>query len=156
MAATEPTGLLADLDWLRSLAIDARAITTVEAIDGLKRKYAAAAPATPCISSERGAPLNRLLKVLKLAYSKGGQRLMSVWIDDIGAVESAIAALGGSAEGGQAAGELRQLNPEDVASALREWMREPDFAEEFSLDKVVEWINRRPIALLERLIETRG
>lgn len=28
----------------------------------------------------------------------------------------------------------------------QDWMREPDFEDDFSLDKVVEWLNRRPTA----------
>ena len=35
--------------------------------------------------------------------------------------------------------------------ALRDWMREPDHAAEFRLPGLIEWINRRPIPLVERL-----
>jgi hypothetical protein len=35
--------------------------------------------------------------------------------------------------------------------ALRDWMREPDHAAEFRLQDLLEWIDRRPIALVDRL-----
>ncbi len=35
--------------------------------------------------------------------------------------------------------------------AVRAWLREPDYAESFSLNDVVDWMNRRPIAAFERL-----
>lgn len=35
--------------------------------------------------------------------------------------------------------------------ALRDWVRRPDYADEFSLADVVEWINERPVATVERL-----
>lgn len=35
--------------------------------------------------------------------------------------------------------------------ALADWIREPDHAENFSLDDMVDWINRRPIATVTRL-----
>jgi hypothetical protein len=35
--------------------------------------------------------------------------------------------------------------------ALRDWIRRPDYAEEFSFDDIVDWINERPVATVERL-----
>lgn len=34
---------------------------------------------------------------------------------------------------------------------LRDWLRRPDYADEFSLADVVEWMNQRPVAAVERL-----
>lgn len=39
----------------------------------------------------------------------------------------------------------------DIA-ALNEWIREPDYAEDFSLEKMADWINRRPIAMVARVL----
>jgi NTP pyrophosphatase (non-canonical NTP hydrolase) len=39
----------------------------------------------------------------------------------------------------------------DELKALNDWMREPDFAENFSLAYITDWINRRPIATTARL-----
>jgi hypothetical protein len=36
--------------------------------------------------------------------------------------------------------------------ALNDWMREPDFAENFSLEDISDWINRRPIHTTARLV----
>jgi hypothetical protein len=38
-----------------------------------------------------------------------------------------------------------------VLKGLYDWMREPDYAEEFSLADMAAWINRRPIAIAARL-----
>jgi hypothetical protein len=35
--------------------------------------------------------------------------------------------------------------------ALRDWIRRPDYAEEFSFDDIIDWINERPVATVERL-----
>jgi len=38
---------------------------------------------------------------------------------------------------------------------LRTWLREPDYAENFSLADMTDWINRRPIAEFERSVGWR-
>lgn len=107
------------------------------------------------LSASHAANLVRLLKVLTLAYSKGGGRLMSVWMDDVVSVEAAITALRIEPEGNHARRDNCRAAPADETSILRDWMREPDFASDFSLEKITDWINRRPISVLERLIERR-
>lgn len=199
--------ILADLDWLRSLAIEARAPELVSALDGLKRKYETPA-ATPAptslllLETVHGAlrmlrrpqddveqPANRerkegylaalmdledvlkergfyndpegevsipprtiprpladelatLLKIMRLAHSKGGARPMSVWDVDVDTLQRTVS--------------LLSAMPADEVQALRNWLREPDWAEEFSLDKLTDWINRRPVALVERIATARG
>src|SRR5258708_3287039 len=49
---------------------------------------------------------------------------------------------------------IRSTSPpskEGEMQALNAWMREPDYAENFSLEDMASWINRRPIALVARL-----
>lgn len=41
---------------------------------------------------------------------------------------------------------------QDDAQKLLTWLREPDYAEEFSLAQAIDWMNRRPIAEAERLL----
>lgn len=38
--------------------------------------------------------------------------------------------------------------------ALNEWIREPDYAESFTLEDMTDWLNRRPIAVVARLAAT--
>src|ERR1700744_4836763 len=38
------------------------------------------------------------------------------------------------------------------ASAIMAWLREPDYAEEFSLAEAIDWMNRRPIAELQSIL----
>lgn len=40
--------------------------------------------------------------------------------------------------------------PEEL-QALHNWMREPDWADEFSLADIVNWMNRRPTGVTARL-----
>jgi hypothetical protein len=152
--------------------------------------------------------LGRLLKILKLAYSKGGARLVSVWQVDIDAIESVLKALPGpatpklsanakalidvwlttvsqprgrhevvgmkidklklnfldtvsafeeivmvaSGHGTETEPEAVPIAPTSELQLLSSWIREPDASENFSLDKVVSWINSRPIAELDRIV----
>lgn len=38
--------------------------------------------------------------------------------------------------------------------ALYEWLREPDYAENFSLEDMSEWMNRRPVAMVSAEVTT--
>jgi formylmethanofuran dehydrogenase subunit E len=38
---------------------------------------------------------------------------------------------------------------------VQDWMREPDYAKEFRLPELIDWINRRHLAELASLVEVR-
>jgi hypothetical protein len=44
-------------------------------------------------------------------------------------------------------------NPQvtDEIAAISAWLREPDYAEEFSLVDMAEWVNRRPLAAIGKI-----
>lgn len=41
-----------------------------------------------------------------------------------------------------------------LVQAIRDWLREPDNAESFSFNDLVEWLNRRPIGLVTAALES--
>jgi hypothetical protein len=43
------------------------------------------------------------------------------------------------------------MKAQETMSKINEWIREPDYAEDFSLEKMADWLNRRPIAEVARL-----
>lgn len=44
------------------------------------------------------------------------------------------------------------MSGREDAEKLLTWLREPDYAEDFSLSHATDWINRRPIAEAMRLL----
>lgn len=40
-----------------------------------------------------------------------------------------------------------------LVQAIRDWLREPDNAESFSFNDLVEWLNRRPVGLVTAALE---
>jgi hypothetical protein len=43
--------------------------------------------------------------------------------------------------------------PVQEALAILKWLREPDYAEEFSLEDLTDWLNRRPVAQMCRVVD---
>ena len=39
---------------------------------------------------------------------------------------------------------------------LQDWLREPDFAEHFGTDDLVDWLNRRPTSVIPSILATRA
>ncbi|AZO48086.1 hypothetical protein [Mesorhizobium sp. M4B.F.Ca.ET.058.02.1.1] len=76
---------------------------------------------------------------------------LSAWQNNMPYAEAAIRAYLASSSAAPS-GEAEPVGETaDLIERLQDWMREPDFSDEFSVEDITDWINRRPTHIAPKL-----